>query len=59
MFGCFGRIDLKLTPNRVVKLFSDTSYADLENYDIDIEEYSSGSKKTLSDILLEFNEEVI
>ena len=55
ILGGFGRIDLKLTPNRVTKLFSDTSYNDLDNKDIDTETYAQGTKDQLPDLLQKFN----
>jgi nucleoside-diphosphate-sugar epimerase len=56
ILGGFGKIDLKLTPNRVVKLFSDTSYSDLEGSDIDAKAYAVRSKDQLSDLLKNFND---
>ena len=41
LLGGFGRIDMKLTPNRVEKLFSDTSYEKKCDKSIDINTYSS------------------
>ena len=54
VLGFFGRIDLKLTPNRVVKLFSDTSYSHINSEDIDIETYASRSSEQLPKILAKF-----
>lgn len=51
ILGFFGRVDLKLTPNRVVKLFSDTSYSSINCQDIDTETYSLRSDKQLIEIL--------
>ena len=51
VLGFFGRIDLKLTPNRVVKLFSDTSYGQVSCDDIDIYTYASRSCQQLPEIL--------
>ena len=51
VLGFFGRIDLKLTPNRVVKLFSDTSYGQVSCDDIDIHTYASRSCQQLPEIL--------
>ncbi len=51
--GGFGKIDLKLTPNRVIKLFSDTSYNNLDN--IDTETYVLRNKDKLSDLLKGLN----
>jgi nucleoside-diphosphate-sugar epimerase len=56
ILGGFGKIDLKLTPNRVVKLFSDTSYSDLDGKDIDAEAYVVRNKDQLSDLLKNFND---
>jgi len=41
VLGGLGRYDMKLTPNRVQKLFSDTSYDRFLTEDIDTETYSS------------------
>ncbi len=53
ILGFFGRIDLKLTPNRVVKLFSDTSYSQVnyDDIDIDTDTYPSRSCQQLPEIL--------
>lgn len=51
LIGGFGRIDTKLTPNRVNKLFSDTSYKILDRIDIDKETYNSRNNYNLSEIL--------
>ena len=56
VLGGFGKIDLKLTPNRVVKLFSDTSYSDLNDKNIDVEAYVVRNKDQLSDLLKNFND---
>ena len=53
--GFFGKIDLKLTPNRVVKLFSDTSYNDLNDESIDVDAYVRRNKDQLSDLLKNVN----
>ena len=53
VLGFFGRIDLKLTPNRVVKLFSDTSYDQVGYDDIDKCAYASRSGQKLPEILEE------
>ena len=50
VLGGFGRLDFKLTPNRVVKLFSDTSYNDFK-LDIDESTYNSSSSVSLEKIL--------
>ena len=55
VMGFFGRIDLKLTPNRVVKLFSDTSYSNVESMDIDTETYASRNCEELPEILAKFS----
>ena len=52
--GGFGRIDMKLTPNRVKKLFSDTSYAYLNDDQVDQSFYTSTHKESLRDILENF-----
>jgi len=49
--GGFGYFDLKLTPNRVVKLFKNTDYADTN--DIDIVSYNKLYGGSLSDIINE------
>ena len=54
VMGFFGRIDLKLTPNRVVKLFSDTSYSNVDSMDIDTDTYASRNCEELS-ILAKFS----
>lgn len=54
--GGFGRYDLKLTPNRVVKLFSDTSYGDFEHENVDVDAYGAHNKDQLSDLLQNFND---
>ncbi len=53
--GIFGKIDLKLTPNRVVKLFSDTSYSKINYKDIDSTTYADRNIVQLSQILSNFN----
>jgi len=55
VFGFFGRIDLKLTPNRVVKLYSDTSYSHVNSEDVDIETYTSRNCEQLPEILAKFS----
>ena len=45
VFGGFGKIDTKLTPNRVKKLFSDTSYSNTQS--IDRQHYASNSKSLI------------
>ncbi len=54
VLGFFGRVDLKLTPNRVVKLFSDTSYSHVNSKDIDTETYALRNCKDLPEILAKF-----
>lgn len=49
----FGRVDLKLMPNRVIKLFEDTSYDNISDTDIDTQTYVQNSKRKLSEILLD------
>ena len=55
VLGLFGRIDLKLTPNRVVKLFSDTSYSHFISDYVDTETYASRSCEQLPVILAKFS----
>lgn len=55
ILGFFGRVDLKLTPNRVVKLFSDTAYSDIKYEDIDSETYSYRNVENLPEILSNLN----
>ena len=50
VLGGFGKLDLKLTPNRVVKLFSNTSY-DVSDLDIDRFCYSTYCSSDLRNIL--------
>ena len=50
ILGGFGRIDLKLTPNRVLKLFSETSYFTVEEV-IDTKLYNSKYNEPLSEVL--------
>ena len=50
----FGKYDVKLTPNRVTKLYTDTSYDSLEN-DVNISIYNKFLKLTLNDILTNIN----
>jgi len=52
--GWFGRVDMKLTPNRVKKLFSDTTYADVEDDQVDRIFYTNTQKEPLADILANF-----
>jgi hypothetical protein len=54
VLGFFGRVDLKLTPNRVVKLFSDTSYSHVNSKDIDTGKYASRNCEDLPEILAKF-----
>ena len=54
VLGLFGRIDLKLTPNRVVKLFSDTSYGQFISDYVDTETYASRNCEQLPAILAKF-----
>ena len=51
VLGFCGKIDLKLTPNRVIKLFTDTSYSYVSFEGIDIEEYANNNCEQLSEIL--------
>ena len=50
----FGKFDFKITPNRVVKLFSDTSYTQLNYEDLDLETYTSRNSRQLTEILADF-----
>lgn len=52
VLGFFGRFDLKLTPNRVVKVFSDTSYSHISSEAVDTETYNSCSCEELPEILV-------
>lgn len=54
VLGFFGKIDLKLTPNRVIKLFSDTSYSYVNYEDIDSETYALRNCHQLPEILANF-----
>lgn len=54
VLGLFGRVDLMLTPNRVVKLFSDTSYSHVNAMGIDTETYGSRNCIDLPEILAKF-----
>lgn len=56
VLGGFGKVDLKLTPNRVVKLFSDTSYNRLENTNIDTDAYGLRYNDQLEDLLKTFKD---
>ena len=56
LLGFFGKIDFKLTPNRVVKLFSDTSYDYLSDKNIDITAYTIRNKVPLTDLLQNFKD---
>lgn len=49
--GFFGRLDLKLTPNRVLKLFTDTSYSHVNHEGIDSLTYTSRNCQKLPEIL--------
>jgi len=49
--GGFGRIDMKLTPNRVEKLFSDTSYEKKCYKSLDIITYPNSSKNNIYKVL--------
>ena len=52
VLGFFGKIDLNLTPNRVTKLFSDTSYSNVKFENIDTEIYASRNCEKLPEILV-------
>lgn len=51
LLGGLGRIDFKLMPNRVTKLFEDTSYDKINFIEIDTNTYMQNSKKNLIEIL--------
>lgn len=51
VLGGAGKIDLKLTPNRVVKLFSDTSYSHVDDKELDSSTYALRSKAELTELL--------
>tara|TARA_X000000950_G_C13921256_1_gene663573 strand:+ start:19640 stop:20596 length:957 start_codon:yes stop_codon:yes gene_type:complete len=55
ILGLCGKIDLKLTPNRVVKLFSDTSYSNINHKDVNLDKYKSQSSNKLPEILEKLN----
>ncbi len=57
IFGFFGKIDMKLTPNRVTKLFRDTSYSNIDSEEVDTKTYSSRNKEKLVNILEKINQE--
>ena len=46
----FGKIDMKLAPNRVTKLFRDTSYSNIDSEEVDTKTYSSRNKEKLVNI---------
>jgi hypothetical protein len=51
--GGFGRIDLKLTPNRVMKIFRDTSYNEINSIDsIDSTSYNQFNNMELAKIFI-------
>lgn len=54
IIGGFGKVDMKLTPNRIAKLFSDTAYAKLNDDQVDFVTYNSNDKECLMDILKNF-----
>ncbi len=45
VLGGFGRIDLKLTPNRVEKIFKETSYENEDYEDINVTSYSEEAEE--------------
>ena len=55
VFSFFGKIDVTITPTRVNKLFSDTSYSNINYKDIDIRTYSSSNYEDLAEILSRLN----
>jgi hypothetical protein len=56
LLGGFGKLDLKLTPNRVVTLISDTPYSYLGREQADLDTYSNQTKDRRPDILKNFRE---
>jgi nucleoside-diphosphate-sugar epimerase len=54
--GGFGKFDLKLMPNRVIKLYSDTSYDGIESQDINLIKYTTANHDELSIALGRLNE---
>ena len=54
ILGGFGKIDMKLTPNRVVKLFSETSYSHIKSVLVDATAYSSSNSEPLTRLLSRF-----
>ncbi len=59
VLGFFGRIDFKLTPNRVNKLFSDTSYSHINCEDIDTMTYADQNCTQLNEIFSNSNKDKI
>lgn len=59
VISLFGKFDFIITPNRVVKLFSDTSYTQINYEDIDTETYTSRNCRQLTEILADFKKEKI
>ena len=51
VIGFFGKFDLKLTPNRVTKLFTDTSYSHIDLVGIDTTKYNSRNTQQLTEVL--------
>ena len=47
---------MKLTPNRVTKLFRDTSYSNIDSEEVDTKTYSSRNKEKLVNILEKINQ---
>ena len=56
LLGGFGKHDLKLTPNRVVTLISDTPYSYLSREQAGLDTYSNQTKDRRPDILVNFHE---
>lgn len=57
VLGGFGQLDLKLMPNRVVKLFSDTPYAGQYENSIDSQMYDEHFNDNLLEVLPTFANE--
>ena len=57
VLGGFGKLDLKLTPNRVVKLFSDTSYDGQYGNSIDCHMYDERFNDNLLEVISTFTNE--
>jgi hypothetical protein len=51
IIGGFGMVDMKLTPNRVKKLFSDTQYNHITGLELDKSSYNLKYNTELMEIL--------